>query len=796
MLLISFQFHFISPIFLRETILSSPQSGDILVYKEPFNFEWESLPSSYQCSDDGKIKYTLYYWNDASNKKTLTLSSGQVRISPDELSGDTIYNWNIVAKSKYRNSTSSTWSFTVCIPSTPSAPVIEEIYDQAGSSITFRWKEAEFTKTCNRSKDVGYEVYFFSNGTNHTSVTPAFTSRTYYTVEGVTDGNYHFTVRAKNTNKYSEVSEYMNLSICVPRSSGPVLLSYPINEAKVRLRDELYFEVPKMSDKGSQCKIDNNESYTPASYVLKVGAHSLIFNESELDVTTTSDNKEVHHFPGGMHLEYGNVFWSVTYINSDGESRSSDTFSFFACNRPIPPYNMSPPNNITNISRKVEFRWNITDEDFGHKCIDDGSPTVQHTIRLYVDRVNITKLMEEQEVNDTDELDFSDLEPSTLVQNITDIETKKVSFEAELGATYIWRTEAYNDYESTLSEVYVFTVTDNFCVDTDCNYHGNCSRELRMCICDPDYTGTYCEYPVPKNKGNSALGPALGGSLGGIVLIALIIALILFLLMRKSGRKRVVLEGPGGDIRFSRVKVPMAGRDAPDSETAAIEQRIREDCERFQNGAAPEDAFLFAQEYRGKIKSDGIDESVKAVLYTYYKFGCGRELLKLFISGEVNQSQRVETLFRQNSPASTMFKHWSKIVGLDYLFACFSDILKGLIQHEVDAANDKKSDVSLQLFNDTCEVDPTRIKDDEDVEQLLAVNAIQLSLTVQRFATQIYRSVTKIPYEIKDICLHIYSAIEAAYPGHGVRGVSAFLFLRFYSVSISVPEVYGLLKGN
>lgn len=281
------------------------------------------------------------------------------------------------------------------------------------------------------------------------------------------------------------------------------------------------------------------------------------------------------------------------------------------------------------------------------------------------------------------------------------------------------------------------------------------------------------------------------------MLVALIVVLVVLALIRKSGRKRVVLEGPGADIRFSRVKVPAASRPSAE-EAAAIEQLIREDCERLQSGVAPEEAFVFARRYRHKIVTDDIDDTVKAVLYAYYRFGFGRDLLKYYISKEVNKAQKPETLFRLNTPATVAFKFWSKIVGLDYLFACFSDVLKGIIQHEVDAAHDRKSDVSLQLFNDTCEVDPLRIEDEEgeDADQLLAVNATQLSLTAQRFATQIFRSIKRMPYELKDICCHINEAIEQQYPGYGVRGVSAFLFLRFYCVYITVPEVYGLLKGK
>ena len=798
--------------------------------------------------------------NESGTARERDISSKMQHMTMEGLHVGVSYAWAVEGRSEYKARRSEVRVFRVCAPSEPPKPVLPRFAMQERSAVVLRWDGVEFNETCKRANKTGYRVYVAGPGEAVGSARPTYVSVPNVTVRGLSDGVYSVAVAGENSGVAGQQSAPQRVRVCRPVRPERPEPWVPRQNVIQQVRYGVSFEVAPLLSKGSRCKAldaadrkrgevvsDADVEEIPGRYKLYLISTSSArvvgeYPETNLSVVT-SLSKNVYRLAEETGLEYGNNMWVVEYTNGDGLSTNSSVYSFYACDMPLATQNMTPgveyegdeddgygegdnnnnnnDNNDNNSSdssiissssssssrrkrvnmtvvegREVTLRWSIGEKDFGEPCTG-GDRSRTNMVRVYLEMVDVEGLMAAQGKSDPDEVDYTEVVPMENVANRTVEEALEYRVEnVTLGATYAWRTEAFNGYEGTPSGVLLFRVTSLFCSTTDCSGHGTCVEANRTCVCEEGFAGADCDLPAPKAKGGSVLGAALGGSLGGIVLIALIVALVLLIFMRKSGRKRVVLEGPGGDIRFSRVKVPAAAREKPSEETAAIEERVREDCERVKGGAELAEGFVFAQEYREKIKADGIDDTVKAVLYAYYRQGCGRELLKLFISGEVARSQRPETLFRQNSPATVMFKHWSKIVGLDYLFACFSDVLKGLIQHEVDAANDRKSDISLQLFNDTCEVDPTRIQDDEDVDQLLAVNAIQLSLTVQRFATQIYRSVTKIPYEIKDICLHIYTTIEAAYPGCGVRGVSAFLFLRFYSVSISVPEVYGLLKGK
>jgi len=96
------------------------------------------------------------------------------------------------------------------------------------------------------------------------------------------------------------------------------------------------------------------------------------------------------------------------------------------------------------------------------------------------------------------------------------------------------------------------------------------------------------------------------------------------------------------------------------------------------------------------------------------------------------------------------------------------------------------------VMQDTCEVDPTKL-DDYDQDDLLSINAIQLTLLVQRFTKQIFQSSKDVPEEIREIMVEINNTVGLMHPESVQCSMSAFLFLSFYNCAIAIPESYGLL---
>jgi hypothetical protein len=111
------------------------------------------------------------------------------------------------------------------------------------------------------------------------------------------------------------------------------------------------------------------------------------------------------------------------------------------------------------------------------------------------------------------------------------------------------------------------------------------------------------------------------------------------------------------------------------------------------------------------------------------------------------------TLFRLNSIASKMFKFYSQVVGIKYLFLSLARVVNELnaVTEQAIREREKQSrqrgedndtETTASLLTIEMEVDPNRIKDanvDTDT------NIYQLSLTCQKIFTAIHTSHEKVP---------------------------------------------------
>ena len=67
--------------------------------------------------------------------------------------------------------------------------------------------------------------------------------------------------------------------------------------------------------------------------------------------------------------------------------------------------------------------------------------------------------------------------------------------------------------------------------------------------------------------------------------------------------------------------------------------------------------------------STNIENTCKALLYAHHRDHNDVALMKALIKREVTPSSKADVIFRANTAATLTFKHMSKMVGLDYLFA-------------------------------------------------------------------------------------------------------------------------------
>lgn len=183
------------------------------------------------------------------------------------------------------------------------------------------------------------------------------------------------------------------------------------------------------------------------------------------------------------------------------------------------------------------------------------------------------------------------------------------------------------------------------------------------------------------------------------------------------------------------------------------------------------------------------------------------DLLTAVIQNEVASCIQENTIFRGNSIASKMFKFYSRMTGIKYLWRCMARIIAELETlgmkelKQQDAAKlgkDKKKD-GTSLLEVSMELDENKMgkgntQDDLDVD----TNILQLKLTCQKlFSVLVKNSVKDIPVEFRRIFQEIDEAVMNKFGSDDAsfKAIGGFFFLRFVCPAITAPHFYGLLEN-
>ncbi|KIW43176.1 uncharacterized protein PV06_04310 [Exophiala oligosperma] len=139
-------------------------------------------------------------------------------------------------------------------------------------------------------------------------------------------------------------------------------------------------------------------------------------------------------------------------------------------------------------------------------------------------------------------------------------------------------------------------------------------------------------------------------------------------------------------------------------------------------------------------------------------------------------TMEVNLLFRGNSLVTKALDAHMRRLGKEYLEEVLGEKLRKIIERDPD-----------------CEVDPTRVRSNEQLEKNWA-NLIFLTSTIWK---SIRDSVARCPLPLRLIFRHIRSCAEDRY-GPFIRtakltSVSGFLFLRFFCPAILNPKLFGLI---
>jgi hypothetical protein len=168
---------------------------------------------------------------------------------------------------------------------------------------------------------------------------------------------------------------------------------------------------------------------------------------------------------------------------------------------------------------------------------------------------------------------------------------------------------------------------------------------------------------------------------------------------------------------------------------------------------------------------------------------------------EINTCIQENTIFRGNSLASKMFKFYSRMVGIKYLFRAMARViaeLETLGRKEIKAKEDgKAADAKdTSLLDMSMELDESKLAKGGDID--IDTNILQLKLTCQKlFSVIVKNSLREMPIEFRKIFQTINDAMMERFGSDDAvyKAIGGFFFLRFVGPAITAPHVYGLLES-
>lgn len=141
---------------------------------------------------------------------------------------------------------------------------------------------------------------------------------------------------------------------------------------------------------------------------------------------------------------------------------------------------------------------------------------------------------------------------------------------------------------------------------------------------------------------------------------------------------------------------------------------------------------------------------------------------------ELENTQEANTIFRGNSLATRCIDDMMKIVGRSYLTVTLKPVLNEIFES-----------------NKTCEIDPIRLKEGDNVE----VNKENLQGYVQKVFTSITQSSSSCPPLMCDVFRSLRQLASKRFPADPhvqYSAVSSFIFLRFFAVAVLSPHTFQL----
>lgn len=153
-----------------------------------------------------------------------------------------------------------------------------------------------------------------------------------------------------------------------------------------------------------------------------------------------------------------------------------------------------------------------------------------------------------------------------------------------------------------------------------------------------------------------------------------------------------------------------------------------------------EEKLILVEQLSNLTQVTESDDLAKYLVYLFEKHQKMMPLISYAVKSEITGAESAQTLFRANSLASKLFKHYSKMIGCEFLWHRLALILHELNQAGEPNNGEKKGSSSTEMqsfLSVNLEVNPDLVESDEDLE----LNKLQLELA----AGKIYRTLTVNP---------------------------------------------------
>lgn len=186
-----------------------------------------------------------------------------------------------------------------------------------------------------------------------------------------------------------------------------------------------------------------------------------------------------------------------------------------------------------------------------------------------------------------------------------------------------------------------------------------------------------------------------------------------------------------------------------------------------------EDSLLLANALSSVTQITEADKIAKAMVIVFQDNKKVTHLLRKFIENEVQITDSAGTLFRSNSMVSKMFKFYSRLIGLPYLYMTIGPEISELIEEELGL-----------------EVDPEKMEEGTDLDEMRWT----LMAQSQKILKSILNTPDTCPPQFRVLFAHIKKCVGERFPGNVNTTIGGFIFLRFFCPAVSSPEAYGILE--